>query len=122
MPLFECSGCHAVENTATTSKSWWERSNGRPMFCSECADGKWHGLFPKRLVSETNYVTDAQGFLMPPGGWPGVDEKRTVCPSCAGQGCEAAEQDDGRLLRGPACERCGGRGTISTQADGGAEQ
>lgn len=69
MPLFECTQCHAVENTACTSESWWHRANGNPMRCSECADGEWHGLFPKKLVSETNYVTDAGGFLEPPGGW-----------------------------------------------------
>jgi len=76
MPLFECSQCHAVENTACTSESWWHRANSKPMRCSECADGKWHGMFPKKLVSETRYVTDAQGFLEPPGGWAKVGETK----------------------------------------------
>ena len=69
MPLFECSKCHAVENTATTQKFWWNRANDLPVLCSECGDGKWHGIFPKKPVSETSYVTNSQGFLEPPGGW-----------------------------------------------------
>ena len=33
-----------------------------------------YGLFPKKLLSEMNYVTDARGFLEPPGGWAKVGE------------------------------------------------
>lgn len=32
------------------------------------------------------------------------------CKSCHGQGFEPHEMDDGRLVSGPACERCGGSG------------
>lgn len=32
------------------------------------------------------------------------------CRACHGQGCEAHECDDGRLVHGPACQRCGGSG------------
>lgn len=68
MSLYECSKCHAVENTATGDYHG-AKMDGRPVQCSECATGKWHGAFPKRLVSETHYVTNARGLLEPPGGW-----------------------------------------------------
>jgi hypothetical protein len=69
MPLFECSKCGIVENTAVTSGSWINKASGKPMLCSECADGKWHGLFPRQTVAERGYVKNASGFLEPPGGW-----------------------------------------------------
>lgn len=43
------------------------------------------------------------------------------CKSCYGQGCEPHETDDGRLIRGPACERCGGSGIDPTARDRGTE-
>lgn len=48
MPIFKCDRCGAAENTATTSGYWWNHVNKQPVLCSECADGKWHGLFPKQ--------------------------------------------------------------------------
>jgi hypothetical protein len=69
MSLYECTRCHAVENTGAAGY-YARKLEGEPPLCSECATGEWHGLFPKRLVSETNYVTNASGFLEPPGGWP----------------------------------------------------
>lgn len=79
MPLFECTECHVVENTATTTESWYHKARGLPMRCSQCADGKWHGLFPRQLVSESRYVTSAEGFLEPPGGWDAAS--RGVTPT-----------------------------------------
>lgn len=84
MPLFECDNCHCVENTATgcywsrDMGVWPEEYKGKKL-CSECASpvyndgkesgfGKWHGRFPKRHISETNYVANERGFLAPPGG------------------------------------------------------
>lgn len=58
MPLFKCSKCGCVENTALSN--FWSRGmnfeTGKlivpkpPALCSECdpAIGKWHGEFPKR--------------------------------------------------------------------------
>ena len=46
MPLFNCSRCGAIENTAL-GQYWWNRRKGLPVLCSECADGEWHGKFPK---------------------------------------------------------------------------
>ena len=64
MSLFVCSKCSAVENTAGTSGYWFNKFKGKSVLCSECADGKWHGLFPKRLLSETNYVVEPDGVLI----------------------------------------------------------
>ncbi len=56
MPLFECSKCHCVENTAVTG--FWCRTmlEKQPPLCSECDPeiGKWHGHFAKTPISEWN--------------------------------------------------------------------
>jgi hypothetical protein len=70
MPLFECTKCHCVENTALSS--YWRQEMGaheqgetfEPV-CSECETGAWHGKFEKRLVSATAYVRKGQ-FLHHP--------------------------------------------------------
>lgn len=67
MPLFECSQCGVVENTALSSESWLAQRDGKPMRCSLCADGKWHGEFPRQTPAECGYVK--RGWqLEPPGG------------------------------------------------------
>lgn len=43
MPLFRCTGCGCVENTAV-GDFWNNRSAPK---CSECSTGKWHGRFEK---------------------------------------------------------------------------
>lgn len=66
MPIFECSQCKCIENTAT-SNYWWDvAQEKKPALCSECdpAIGKWHGEFEKRLVADfPNLKADADGFL-----------------------------------------------------------
>lgn len=54
MPLYECSNCHAVENTALTNFWWDVTHDGKPALCSECDPqiGKWHGQFPKITAAE----------------------------------------------------------------------
>lgn len=54
MPLYECSKCHAVENTALTNFWWKTNGEGAPALCSECDPGigVWHGRFPKITVAE----------------------------------------------------------------------
>ena len=55
MPLFECSQCGAVDNTALGN--FWEReSKGLLRLCTECDEGKWHGVFPKRNAKEAGHV------------------------------------------------------------------
>ena len=68
MPLFECSQCHCIENTACSSEGWAPEQDGQSRRCSECADGKWHGLFPKRPFQGSGYVKNGWR-LQPPGGW-----------------------------------------------------
>lgn len=52
MPLFMCSKCKCIENTAL-SRFWFRGQFGNPdtpPLCSECdpAISTWHGRFPKR--------------------------------------------------------------------------
>ena len=54
MPLYECSKCHSVENTALTN-FWWEHLHeGNPALCSACDPeiGEWHGRFPRITAAE----------------------------------------------------------------------
>lgn len=46
MPLFNCSKCGVVENTALGAY-WMNRARDRPVLCSECDTGTWHGEFSK---------------------------------------------------------------------------
>lgn len=64
MPLFPCSQCKSVENTAASNYWVAAYSEGeKPLLCSECdpAIGKWHGLFPKR--SAVGMLIDQHGHL-----------------------------------------------------------
>jgi hypothetical protein len=53
MPLFECTKCHVVDNTALTN-FWMTRADKTKALCSQCDPeiGKWHGRFPRRMASE----------------------------------------------------------------------
>jgi hypothetical protein len=46
MPLFHCSKCGVIENTALGAY-WYQKAKGDPVLCSECSDGAWHGMFNK---------------------------------------------------------------------------
>ncbi len=61
MPIFACSECGYIDNTALTTA--WERlERDDPLLCSLCEFGKWHGVFPRRkpYVDE---MEDSRGFL-----------------------------------------------------------
>jgi hypothetical protein len=60
MPIFECSKCHCAENTAV-GDYWVRHSKGKPVLCSECSTGKWHGHFEKR--SAVGMLIDQAGGL-----------------------------------------------------------
>ena len=66
MPLFKCTGCGCVENTAV-GRYWGEDKD--KVKCSECHEGKWHGLFAKKTPDECGYVQHDDGFYGPDGGW-----------------------------------------------------
>jgi len=50
MPLFVCSGCGCVENTALCEYWYTTGVEKKPPVCSECDPeiGEWHGKFEKR--------------------------------------------------------------------------
>lgn len=76
MPLFACTKCDAIDNTAI-SEYWQQQLEARDKGedfqpkCSECYAGTWHGQFPKNFAKVEGYVPDPKmpGFIMPKGGW-----------------------------------------------------
>ncbi len=63
MPLFPCSKCNCVEDTAL-SHYWSARLRQVAPVCSACDPGigKWHGEF--RRESAEGWVNDRSGFLL----------------------------------------------------------
>lgn len=73
MPLFRCSKCGCIENTALSYR-WMGGWMGEESLCSECDPeiGKWHGEFPKK--NAVGMMEDDNGFLytkeeLAPGGY-----------------------------------------------------
>lgn len=66
MPLFPCSKCHCVEDTALCHY-WSARLRQTSALCSACDPtiGKWHGEFPRE--SAQGWVNDRSGFLLDKG-------------------------------------------------------
>ncbi len=46
-PLYRCSRCGTVDNTAL-SMGYWGHLGEKEVFCTECETGKWHGMWPKK--------------------------------------------------------------------------
>ena len=65
MPLFKCSKCGAIENTAL-GNYWMPNREREPVECSECADGKWHGKFAKCSAEEGGFIEGDDGFYYKP--------------------------------------------------------
>jgi hypothetical protein len=63
MPLFPCSKCNCVEDTALCHY-WSARLRQTTTVCSACDPtiGKWHGEFPQE--SAHGWVSDERGFLL----------------------------------------------------------
>ncbi len=63
MPLFSCSRCNCVEETALCHY-WSARLRLNSPLCSACdpAIGKWHGEFPRE--SAQGWSSDRSGFLV----------------------------------------------------------
>lgn len=74
MPLFICSECGAVDNSAT-GKFW--RHEDAPL-CAECSTGTWHGKFPKEPWDGHTKVRN------PPVG--------SVCQKCGNGPVESGER------------------------------
>jgi hypothetical protein len=66
MPLFPCSKCNCIEDTAL-SHYWSARLRQTAAVCSACDPtiAKWHGEFPQE--SANGWVTDRSGFLLDKG-------------------------------------------------------
>ena len=66
MPLFPCSKCNCIEDTAL-SHYWSARLRQSAAVCSACDPtiGKWHGEFPRETAH--GWVTDRSGFLLDKG-------------------------------------------------------
>lgn len=63
MPLFACSKCQCVENSALCNY-WAARvPHKEPPLCSECDPkiNKWHGVFTKR--SAVGMLLDNEGYV-----------------------------------------------------------
>ena len=54
MSTFICTKCGAVENTAT-SNYWVNKCDGKPIICSYCETGRWHGKFKIQHWSEWGF-------------------------------------------------------------------
>ena len=63
MPLFPCSKCNCIEDTALCHY-WSARLRQTSALCSACDPtiGKWHGEFPKE--SAQGWIRDRDGFLL----------------------------------------------------------
>ena len=60
MPLFQCTKCSCVENTACCNY-WSRKIDKEPLICSECETGTWHGRFEKRDAA--GMLVDNEGHL-----------------------------------------------------------
>jgi len=65
MPLFKCSQCGGVDNTAMTNYAV-RMCEKKSALCSVCDPdiGKWHGRFPQRQATGLKLGSD--GFLYSP--------------------------------------------------------
>lgn len=70
MPLFQCSNCGCIENTALSDYWWRTECEKLPALCSECESGKWHGEFAKKSAVELRYNIGEDGFIYPPSSTP----------------------------------------------------
>lgn len=63
MPLYVCSRCHAIENTALGN--YWDTkiNTGDEPLCSECETGEWHGKFPKTIATSEYLAKNAEQFV-----------------------------------------------------------
>lgn len=79
MPIFRCSKCGMVDNTAISGYWCWvnhwpegatdaSQMEKRPPLCSQCNPeiGQWHGRFPRFTPESEGYVEAPDGFLYKP--------------------------------------------------------
>lgn len=62
MPLFDCSQCGTVDNTALTD--YWTRVRDKqPPLCSACLTGEWHGVFERHQPAPNQELLDWRARL-----------------------------------------------------------
>lgn len=68
MPIFKCTKCGMVENTATSHYWWTVHQEKKPALCSVCDPeiGKWHEEFPRNTPEEIGVILGPDGFLYTP--------------------------------------------------------
>jgi hypothetical protein len=66
MPLFPCSKCNCIEDTALCHY-WSARMRQTPAVCSACDPtiGKWHGEFARETAE--GWINGRNGFLLDKG-------------------------------------------------------
>jgi hypothetical protein len=73
MPIFKCSKCGVIDNTATSG--YWHRfmdvnpgETPPPALCSQCDPtiGTWHDHFPRKTAIELGVVEGPDGFYYDP--------------------------------------------------------
>lgn len=135
MPLFACSKCETVENTAT-GHFWFNQLKGLPVLCSECGEaGVWHGKFRQRKADATCFVNAAGyseaakaetvadrmagaaqgGYSAPPGPKPAPPKTGSgvipPAPQLSGEACTNC--GNFALVRSGTCMTCQTCGTTS---------
>jgi hypothetical protein len=98
MPLFPCSKCNCIEDTALCHY-WSARLRQTSAICSACDPtiGKWHGEFPQE--SAQGWISDRTGFLLDKGSverWLGQPIETFAKP---GQGpCDGSDAVKAHVL------------------------
>lgn len=64
MPVFLCSKCGVMDNTALTHYWWQVHEEKKPPLCSLCDPeiGKWHGDFERQTLPP-DHVVGPDGFV-----------------------------------------------------------
>lgn len=63
MPLFECTKCKTIDNTALDGNYWMAQLNKEPALCTECVTGEWHGEFDKEQLTGSDFVLGSDGYV-----------------------------------------------------------
>jgi hypothetical protein len=71
MPLFECSKCHVVDNTALGNFWYIVMAEGKPALCAQCDPeiGAWHGKFDRVLIHDYRRMYPESEVKFPVLAW-----------------------------------------------------